>query len=315
MVKQPTKWKNSPSAKVCFIILGLACFFPWVNALISLIMGFSATILFGNPFHKINHTIINWALKVAVIGLGFGMNLQETLKVGQEGFWLTLSTIVITISLGLLLGRLLKINRKTSYLISGGTAICGGSAIAALSASINASENEISTSLGIVFLLNSIALIVFPVVGVYFGLSQYDFGMWSAIAIHDTSSVVGAAQTYGDQSLQIATTVKLSRALWIVPLTIFSMFIFKGKNRKMKIPWFIFIFIGVIVSCNYFPVNSNLTSSITDISKSLLTVTLFFVGAGISIKELRKTGWKPMFLGIILWVSVSVFTLMLVLYS
>jgi uncharacterized integral membrane protein (TIGR00698 family) len=252
-------------------------------------------------------------LKIAVIGLGFGMNLQETLAVGADGFSLTISTIVLTLTLGFVIGAALKMSRKTSHLIASGTAICGGSAIAAVAPVIKASEKDIAVALGVVFLLNSVALIIFPFIGHQLGLSQYDFGLWSAIAIHDTSSVVGAAHTYGEEALNVATTVKLARALWIIPLSIVSIFLFKGKGKSIKIPWFIFLFIGAIVLNSYAPIPDIFAKSITGGSKLLLVLTLFLIGAGLSVEKIKAAGWKPMILGVSLWVIVSIASLSIIL--
>jgi uncharacterized integral membrane protein (TIGR00698 family) len=254
----------------------------------------------------LNSKAVNWLLKIAVVGLGFGMNLKETLAAGRDGFLLTVFSILATLILGYFLGKLLKMNRKSSHLISSGTAICGGSAIAAVSPIISASPKDISISLGVIFLLNSIALIVFPPLGHLFGLDQHQFGLWCAIAIHDTSSVVGAAYTFGEEALKVATTVKLARALWIIPLSLFSIFLFKGKGKSLKIPYFIFFFILAIVLNSYLPIPEILTAGITSVSKSLLILTLFLIGAGLSLEKIKSAGWKPMILGVSLWVFISV---------
>ena len=249
-----------------------------------------------------------------MVGLGFGMNLQEALRVSKDGLWLTIGSVFFILVVGYFIGRWLHIQRKTTHLISSGTAICGGSAIAAISPVINASEREISVSLGVVFLLNSIALLVFPSVGHLFNLSQHQFGLWSAIAIHDTSSVVGAAFVYGDEALKVATTVKLSRALWIIPMSLFSVFLFKGKSQKIKIPWFIFLFVGATVLNSYFSLPAAFTLSVTSVSKSLLVLTLFLIGANLSIDKIKSAGWKPMVLGTSLWLAVSVVSLGVILW-
>ena len=233
--------RNETLVKVLFVICMVLCILGYVSSPVALVGGFLFSYFFGHPFITLNSKAVNWLLKIAVVGLGFGMNLKETLAAGKDGFLLTVFSISITLILGYFLGRLLKMNRKSSHLISSGTAICGGSAIAAVSPVINASEKDISISLGVIFLLNSIALIVFPPLGHLFGLNQHQFGLWCAIAIHDTSSVVGAAYTFGEEALKVATTVKLARALWIIPLSLLSVFLFKGNGKSVQIPYDLFI--------------------------------------------------------------------------
>lgn len=252
-------------------------------------------------------------LKASVVGIGFGMNCQEALIAGKEGLWMTVCSITLVLTLGYFLGRWMKINRKMAHLVSSGTAICGGSAIAAVAPAINAKQEEISISLGIVFLLNAIALIIFPIMGHYFELSQHQFGMWSAIAIHDTSSVVGAAATYGEEALKVATTVKLTRALWIIPVSILSVVLFKSKSKKVSIPWFIFLFVGAMVINSFVDLGS-VGTSLYSLSKSMLVVTLFLIGSAISVKALKTTGLKPILLGVSLWVVISVVSLVAILH-
>lgn len=292
--------------KVLFIIVMVLCISGYVSSPFALVGGFFFTYFLGHPFLTLNSKAVKWLLKIAVVGLGFGMNLAETVNAGKDGFLLTVISISLTLILGYFLGKLLKMDRKGSHLISSGTAICGGSAIAAVAPVINASEKDISISLGVIFLLNSIALIVFPPLGHLFGLSQHQFGLWCAIAIHDTSSVVGAAYTFGDEALKVATTVKLARALWIIPLSLLSVFLFKGKGKNVSIPYFIFLFILAIIMNSYLPIPDMITEGITSISKSLLVLTLFLIGAGLSIDKIKSAGWKSMILGISLWVFISV---------
>ncbi len=310
--------KNSDSnkntiIKVVFILAMVLCISGYVSSPVALVGGFLFSYFLGHPFLSLNSKAVNWLLKIAVVGLGFGMNLKETLAAGKDGFILTVFSIIITLVLGYFLGKLLKMNRKTSHLISSGTAICGGSAIAAVSPVINASEKDISISLGVIFLLNSIALIIFPPLGHLFGLSQHQFGLWCAIAIHDTSSVVGAAYTFGEEALKVATTVKLARALWIIPLSILSVFLFKGKGKSVKIPYFIFLFILAIILNSYLPIPEVITGGITSISKSLLVLTLFLIGAGLSMDKIKSAGWKPMILGLSLWVFISISSILVIL--
>ncbi|WGF93387.1 YeiH family protein [Aequorivita marisscotiae] len=297
---------KSTIIKVVFIIVMVLCVLGYVSSPVALVGGFLFSYFLGHPFLALNSKAVNWLLKIAVVGLGFGMNLVETVNAGKEGFILTIFSIAATLILGYFIGKLLKMDRKGSHLISSGTAICGGSAIAAVAPVINASEKDISISLGVIFLLNSIALIVFPPLGHLLGLSQHEFGLWCAIAIHDTSSVVGAAYTFGEEALKVATTVKLARALWIIPLSILSVFLFKGKGKSVKIPYFIFLFILAIIMNSYLAIPEILTNGITSISKSLLVLTLFLIGAGLSVDKIKTAGFKPMILGVSLWVFISV---------
>ncbi|MEP5255511.1 MAG: putative sulfate exporter family transporter [Winogradskyella arenosi] len=284
-----------------------------INSPTALVLGFICTLIFNPPFIGYSHKVIPYFLKISVVGLGFGMFVKETLQTSQEGLGLTAFTIGLTLGLGLLLVRLLKLDLKLGYLIASGTAICGGSAIAAIAPVIKAKSGVISMALGIVFLLNSIALFVFPVIGHGLHLSQEEFGLWCAVAIHDTSSVVGASIGYGDEALRIATTVKLSRTLWIIPLSIFSMFLFKTKGEKLKIPYFILLFIGAIVLNSAQVLPEVLTSGIVTLSKRLLIVTLFLVGSTISVKELKSFGMRPLVLASVLWIFISIFSLVYIL--
>jgi len=305
--------RNETLVKVLFILCMVLCILGYVSSPVALVGGFLFSYFLGHPFLTLNSKAVNWLLKIAVVGLGFGMNLKETLTAGKEGFILTVFSISATLIIGYFLGKLLKMNRKGSHLISSGTAICGGSAIAAVAPVIDASEKDISISLGVIFLLNSIALIVFPPLGHLLGLSQHEFGLWCAIAIHDTSSVVGAAYTFGEEALKVATTVKLARALWIIPLSLLSVFLFKGKGKSVKIPYFIFLFILAIVLNSYVAIPEVITLSITSISKSLLVLTLFLIGAGLSIDKIKSAGWKPMILGVSLWAFISISALLAII--
>ena len=304
---------NSTLVKVLFILCMVLCISSYVSSPVALVGGFLFSYFLGHPFLSLNGKAVNWLLKIAVVGLGFGMNLMETVNAGKNGFILTVFSIFATLIVGFGVGKLLKMNRKTTHLISSGTAICGGSAIAAVSPVIGATEKDISISLGVIFLLNSVALIIFPSIGHLLELTQQQFGLWSAIAIHDTSSVVGAAYTYGDEALKVATTVKLARALWIIPLSLLSVLLFKGKGKSVKIPYFIFLFILAIILNTYLPIPEVLTTSITSVSKSLLVLTLFLIGAGLSIDKIKSAGWKPMILGLSLWVFISITSLMAIL--
>lgn len=309
---RPFTAQNDLLKKIAFVSVMILCATPLVSPPIALVLGFLFSYFIGHPFIHLNHKATNWLLKIAVVGLGFGMNIYSALQVGKEGFKLTFFSIMAILTLGIILGRLLKISPKTSHLVSSGTAICGGSAIAAIAPVVEASEKDMSVSLGTVFALNSIALILFPLIGHYLGLSQYQFGLWSAIAIQDTSSVVGAAASYGKEALGIATTVKLARALWIIPVALISAFIFKSKSKKISIPWFIGLFILAMLMNTYFPLPRIFTHYITISSKSVLVVTLFLIGAGLSVEKIKAVGWKPFALGVMLWLFISVSSLFVI---
>lgn len=300
-------------SKIVYFLIIIIALLGIINSPTALLLGFVYTLIFNNPFKAYSHKAIHYFLKISVVGLGFGMFIKETLETSKEGLSLTIYSIFLTVSLGLLLTRLLKLDLKLGHLITSGTAICGGSAIAAISPVIKAKSKTISIALGIVFLLNSIALFVFPAVGHFLNLTQEQFGLWCAIAIHDTSSVVGAALGYGDEALRIATTVKLSRTLWIIPLSIFSMFLFKTKGEKIKIPYFIVLFIIAIIINSYHILPEPATNFIVLMAKRLLIITLFLVGSTISIKDLKSTGMKPIVFAITLWIFISIFSLIYIL--
>jgi len=270
--------------------------------------------VFGNPFVAFNHIAITYLLQFSVIGLGFGMNATAAISAGKEGFILTIFSIFSTLILGAFLGKWLKTDKKTSHLISCGTAICGGSAIAAISPVIKSNENQTSIALGVIFILNSIALFVFPFIGHQLDLSQKEFGLWCAIAIHDTSSVVGAANKYGAEALQIATTVKLARALWIIPISLLTAVIFKNKSQKIKIPYFIGLFILAMLFNSYVPQTAIISPYIVNIAKIGLTITLFLIGATLNINTLKAVGVKPLLQGVFLWIFIAGLGLASILY-
>ncbi|MBU2920051.1 putative sulfate exporter family transporter [Winogradskyella psychrotolerans] len=300
-------------SKTVYVLIITLALLGVLNSPTALLLGFVYTVIFNNPFKEYSHKAIHYFLKISVVGLGFGMFIKETLETSKEGLSLTIYSILLTVTLGLLLTKLLKLDLKLGHLITSGTAICGGSAIAAISPVIKAKSKTISIALGIVFLLNSIALFLFPAIGHFLSLTQEQFGLWCAIAIHDTSSVVGAALGYGDEALRIATTVKLSRTLWIIPLSIFSMFLFKTKGERIKIPYFIVLFVIAILINSYHMLPETTTSLIVLMAKRLLIITLFLVGSTISIKDLKSTGMKPIVLALTLWVFISFFSLIYIL--
>ncbi|MBF4483278.1 MULTISPECIES: YeiH family protein [unclassified Flavobacterium] len=293
------------------IVLGL---FSIISPPIALLLGVVMVNVFGNPFIAFNHIAITYLLQFSVIGLGFGMNATAAISAGKEGFLLTIFSIFSTLLLGTFLGKWLKTDKKTSHLISCGTAICGGSAIAAISPVIKSNENQTSIALGVIFILNSIALFVFPFIGHQLDLSQKEFGLWCAIAIHDTSSVVGAANKYGAEALQIATTVKLARALWIIPISLLTAFIFKNKSQKIKIPYFIGLFILAMLFNSYVPQTAIISPYIVNVAKIGLTITLFLIGATLNINTLKAVGVKPLFQGVLLWIFIAGLGLASILY-
>ncbi|MES2419361.1 MAG: putative sulfate exporter family transporter [Bacteroidota bacterium] len=292
--------------EVLFLLAVVFCLSPLISPPIALIMGLIFAQFIGHPYLHLNNKATPILLQVAVIGLGFGMNVSNALKAGKEGILFTIISIIGTLVIGFLMGKILKIEKKTSYLISAGTAICGGSAIAAISPIIKAQEKQISVALGSIFILNSIALFLFPVIGHALHLSQTQFGLWSAIAIHDTSSVVGAASKYGAQALEVATTVKLARALWIIPIAFLSTFLFKNKGSKVKIPWFIGFFILAMMANTYIPFIQKYNHYLTGFAKAGLTLTLFLIGCGLNRKLLLSVGFRPLIQGLVLWVIISV---------
>lgn len=307
-------------AKAVYIIIIALILFPFgsfglpvITAPIALLLGLIFAFIFKNPCPKFNKKTSKYLLQVAVVCLGFNMNLQESLRSGAEGMMFTVVSVVGVMALGVLVGYWLHINRKTAYLISSGTAICGGSAIAAVGPVLKADENEMAVSLGVIFILNSIALFIFPPLGHLLDMSQHQFGTWAAIAIHDTSSVVGAGEAYGEEALQIATLIKLTRALWIIPLAIATMFIFRDKTAKISIPWFIFIFVLAMVVNTYVPLPEWFVNVMVWIAKRGMVVTLFLIGASLSISTIKSVGVRPLLQAVALWVVISVVSLFVVL--
>lgn len=281
---------------------------PPLALLGGLIYGFTLT----HPFHVESKRLAKFLLQVSVVALGFGMNLQEVLRAGRSGFAYTAISITLAMLLGLSLGYLIQVAKKPSFLISAGTAICGGSAIAAVGPIADANEEEMAVALGTVFILNSIALFLFPVLGYMLGLSQEQFGLWSALAIHDTSSVVGAAAKYGSSALAIATTIKLARALWIVPLSFVTAVALKSKAR-IQWPWFILFFCLAALLNTLLPVFHPAFGVLNHLGKIGLTVTLFLIGTGLNKKTLAHVGVRPLLQGVSLWIIVASGTLGLIL--
>ena len=285
---------------------------PWIQSSVALLTGLVFAITIGNPFQVHTKKLASQLLQIAVIGLGAGMNLEIIGRVGISGIGHTFTGIMLTLLLGTFLGKFLKLEEKTSILISVGTAICGGSAIAAVSPVIRARSHEISVSLAIVFVLNAVALILFPFIGHALNLSQTQFGLWSALAIHDTSSVVGATLQYGAQALEVGTTVKLARALWIIPVAAFFSMRKKsahGENQKSKKPWFILGFLIAASVVTYFPEMKEAGHWIELMARRLMVHTLFIIGSNLTVESIREVGAKPFVLGVLLWIIVGISSL------
>ena len=272
-----------------------------------LIFGFT----FTHPFQGEAKRLSKFLLQASVVGLGFGMNLQEVIHAGRSGFVYTAASITFALTLGWALGKLLKVKRGTSFLISAGTAICGGSAIAAMAPITEAGEEEIAVSLGTVFVLNSIALLTFPAIGILLHMSQTQFGLWSALAIHDTSSVVGATAKFGALALAVGTTVKLARALWIVPISMGTA-VARKSSARVQWPWFILLFCLAAVANTYLHAFQPAYPVLKHMGVIGLTATLFLIGTGLSMKTLREVGVRPLLQGVLLWIVVAVGSLSLI---
>lgn len=288
-----------------FVAIGLVCLTPLISSPVALLMGFTLASI-GLVPESID--LSKWTKKLlaySIVGLGFGINLPEAIAVSSHNLGLIIGSILFTLTLGFGLTRLVGLENKTGHLISCGTAICGGSAIAAVAPAINAKNDQIAVSLACVFILNSVALFVFPTIGHALQLSQYDFGVWSAIAIHDTSSVVGAAASYGDEALKTATTIKLARALWIIPVALISAIAFGGDKRKMTIPLFIVFYCVAILIAYFLPQGQPIYSLLFTVSKQILVLCLFLIGAAITAKKIRANGPKPLLLGVLLWLAIG----------
>jgi len=298
--------------KAAFVGLFFLTALPIISSPVALVAGFSFSFIFGNPLSELTARFSKSLLKLSVVGLGFGVNFVEVIEVGKNSILLTAVSITATIGLGILIGRALRIPKNTGLLLSFGTAICGGSAIAAMAPVIKAKDDEIAVSMATVFALNAVALVVFPPMGGLFQLDQHQFGLWAALAIHDTSSVVGASAAFGTLALSIGTTVKLTRALWIVPFTLAAGFIWKSKERT-GIPLFILGFIAAAFINSWLPNFQPLWAVLHAISKQALVMTLFLIGAGLTRQVLREVGMKPLVLGVVLWITVSVTTLSLII--
>ncbi len=300
--------------KRLFFVGLILCSSGFISPPFALLGGLVYGLALSHPFHIESKQLAKFLLQASVVGLGFGMNLHEVVHAGRSGFLYTAVSITLVMLLGLLLGYLIRVSKKASFLIAAGTAICGGSAIAAVGPIAEASEEEMAVSLGAVFILNSIALFLFPTVGFALHLSQSQFGLWSALAIHDTSSVVGATARYGVAALAVGTTVKLARALWIVPLSLATAVTLKSKAR-VQWPWFILLFCLAAFLNTIFPVWNPEFAILNHLGKIGLTVTLFLIGTGLNKETLKKVGLRPLVQGLSLWIIVGTATLLLILFN
>src|ERR1700730_8532303 len=292
---------------VCLLVSTNGFVSPPVALALGLVFGLTLPHPFGNEAKKFS----KFLLQASVVGLGFGMNLHQVVQAGRSGFVYTMLGITFALLVGMGLGALLRVQRVPAFLISTGTAICGGSAIAAVGPITHASDEEMAVALGTVFVLNSVALLIFPAIGAALKLTQSQFGLWAALAIHDTSSVVGAAAKYGAVALGIATTVKLARALWIVPLSIGTAVV-RGAKAKIQWPWFIGLFCLAAVCNTYLPAENHAYALAVKVAKIGLTATLFLIGSGISVATIKRVGHRPLLQGIILWLLVLTGSLWLI---
>lgn len=296
---------NRLPKSLTFWLALVLCLAPFISSPIALVIGFLLASLGLVPKEFELAKVTKKLLAYSIVGLGFGIQFQQALAVTSKGIGLIVATIFGTLFIGWWVAKWMGLNKETGYLISSGTAICGGSAIAAVSPAIKANDEQIGLSLATVFVLNSIALFIFPVIGHALNLDQSTFGTWAAIAIHDTSSVVGAASSYGEEALTTATTLKLARALWIIPVALFSALLFRNESKKITIPYFIFFYCAAIAVSDLMPQFEVIYQGIFELAKRALVVCLFLIGCGISVEKLKSAGPKPLLFGVTLWVLIS----------
>jgi uncharacterized integral membrane protein (TIGR00698 family) len=296
-------------SKILFALGLVFCLTPWASPPLALVAGLVFGAIASHPYPGESKQVSKYLLQAAVVGLGFGMNLHQVLRAGRSGFVYTAVGIAFALMAGTIIARLVRVERRAAFLISTGTAICGGSAIAAVGPVVGATEDEMSVSLGTIFLLNSVALLTFPAIGAALRLSQSQFGLWAALAIHDTSSVVGACAKYGAAALAVGTTVKLARALWIVPITVVTA-IRTGSKTRIQWPWFILFFCLAAMANTYLLTGLPVYHLLSSLGKLMLIFTLFLIGATLSPAALRKVGPRPLIQGVLLWIIVGVTSLM-----
>jgi uncharacterized integral membrane protein (TIGR00698 family) len=297
--------------RILFLLCLLVSASSFVSPPVALAMGLVFGLTFTHPYGREAKKYSKLLLQASVVGLGFGMNLHQVVQAGRSGFVYTMLGISFALLAGMGLGTLLGVQRVPAFLISTGTAICGGSAIAAVGPITQASDEEMAVALGTVFVLNSVALLIFPAIGTALKLTQSQFGLWAALAIHDTSSVVGAAAKYGAEALAVATTVKLARALWIVPLSVGTAVV-RDTKAKIQWPWFIGLFCLAAVCNTYLPAGAHAYSVAVKVAKIGLTATLFLIGSGISVATIKRVGHRPLLQGILLWLLVLAGSLWLI---
>ena len=295
---------------------GLEFLSAWITPPLVLFLGLAYALCCGQAYPTFNKRASKFLLQYSVVGLGFGMNLQASLASGKEGMAFTIISVIATMVVGMFVGtRIVKVNRDTAYLISSGTAICGGSAIAAVGPVIKSKDCDMSVALATVFILNAIALFVFPYLGHCIGLDQQQFGTWAAIAIHDTSSVVGAGVAYGEEALKVAVTIKLTRALWIIPLALVTSLIYKNNGKKVSVPLFIIWFlVAMLLNTYVLDAVPQVGEFVSGLARKGLVVTMFFIGASLSYDVLKSVGVKPLLMAALLWVVISVGSLVYILY-
>lgn len=292
-----------------YYIIPVLCFFPFFSAPLALFSGIVLSFLYKGEEVVKTGKVTKYLLQGSVVCMGFSMSVQDVIHTGKTGFVITVISVIATFLLGIVLGRLFKVEKNTTMLISGGTAICGGSAIAAIAPVLQAKDNQISFALAVIFVLNAFALFIFPVIGHLLKMDQVSFGYWSAIAIHDTSSVVGACAAYGEKALEVGTTVKLTRTLWIIPLALCIAFFNKSGSSKINIPWFILFFIFAILIGNYMPQMAETNLHLSWLGKKGMMISLFFIGTSIKLEEVKKVGPRAFLLGILLWFAIGVLSL------
>lgn len=296
---------------ILYYIVPILCFLPYITAPMALALGIFLVILrIPSPYNAKAYT--SKLLQLSIVMMGFGMSLEKVVETSQKGVLITAASVIITFFIGLILGKALKVEKNTRMLISSGTAICGGSAIAAVSPIIGAKDNQISFALTVVFVLNAIALFIFPYIGHGLGMSEESFGYWSAIAIHDTSSVVGAGAAYGDKALEIATTVKLTRTLWIIPLSFLVILVDRGSGKasKIKIPWFILYFVIAIIIVYLVPSLGKIYTGLSFLGRRGMVLSLFLIGTSFSLEDMKKAGPSAFLLGVLLWIIISLGSLL-----
>jgi len=299
--------------KLIFFIVLVILVLSLASPIWGLAAGLAFSLLLGSPFSRESLAKFHGPLlKIAVVGLGFGLNVNNVLATGQEGAVVTLMMLGVILLAGLLLSKVFRVNTRTALLITSGTAICGGSAIAAMSPIVKAKNIELSTAMGVVFILNAIALLIFPMVAKWLDMSGSQFAWWAAMAIHDTSSVVGAASQFGDQSLALATTVKLSRVLWIIPVSLVAAIAMQSDKKKFTVPYFIGFFLLAVLLSSYIPFFQTAAPVFTQVSKVLFTIVLFLIGLGLNKAMFTEMGVRPLLFGTALWIISAIGSLLLV---